>query len=241
MPIFVAAVTAFAPADWLALLQAAPATPTVANKALLAGELEGYGVLLDAWQRGVQDGAADPARFALTTLARHVDDQRPRQMRRLCSPGPWFEPLVDLPLPATGTLPAPPILPGWMAAAVGFWQALLEYRQQVEAFCMPYQNLGARTLVRLEQTSDAPAIDSAAGLYACWQRCHDQIESDLVRTHSWSASLARVTGAAASLCAAHRQCLELLLGVNLDGAAQRALSHEVADIRRQLRALTRVA
>nr|ART37728.1 E200 [uncultured bacterium] len=237
----IAAVTAFAPADWLALLQAAPATRSVGNEPLLAGELEGYGVLLDAWQRGVQDDIADPARVALTTLARHVDERRPRQLRHLCMPGPWFEPLVDLPLPAFGTLPALPGLPAWMAVGFGFWHALLEYRQRVEAFCAPYQNLGTRTLARLEQTPDAPLLDSAAGLYAHWQQSQDQIESEIVRTPSWSLSLGQMTSAAAALRAAHRQYLELLLGVNLDGSGQRALSDEVADIRRQLRALRRIS
>nr|ART40483.1 K44 [uncultured bacterium] len=233
--------TASAPADWLALLQAAPAMPAAANQTLLAGELEGYSVLLDAWRRGVQDNIADPARGALTTLARHVDERRPRQLRHLCMPGPWFEPLVDLPVPAFGTLPALPGLPAWMAVGIGFWHALLEYRQRVEAFCAPYQNLGTRTLARLEQTPDAPMLDSAAELYAHWQQCQDQIESELVRTQSWSLSLGHVTAAAAALRAAHRQCVELLLGVNLDGSGQRALSDEVADIRRQLRALKRVS
>ncbi len=240
MPIFVAAVTAFAPADWLALLQAAPATPAAANQALLAGELEGYRILLEAWQRGVQDDIADPAHVALTTLARHVDERRPRQLRRLCMPGPWFEPLVDLPVPAVGTLPALPGLPAWMAVGFGFWQAVLEYRQRVDAFCAPYQNLGTRTLARVEQTSDVPRLDSAAELYAHWQQSQDQIESEIVRAGAWSRSLGEVAAAAAALRAAHRQYLELLLGVNLDGSGQRALSDEVADIRRQLRALKRV-
>lgn len=234
--------TAFAPADWLALLRAAPSTPPVAPRAgLLAEELDGYRVLLDNWQHAVRDGLAEPARLALAALARHVDERRPRQLRQLCSPGPWFEPLADLPLPMFTALPAPAILPGWLAAGFDFWQSLFDYRQRVDAFCAPYQNLGARTLVRLQQTPDALVIGSAAGLYAHWQRCQDQIESDIVRSNSWCASLARVAGAAASLRAAHRQCLELLLGVNLDGVAQRALSDEIADIRRQLRALTRVA
>ncbi|WP_448510462.1 hypothetical protein [Immundisolibacter sp.] len=241
MPIFVAAVTAFAPADWLALLQAATATPTVAKEALLAGELESYRVLLDAWQSGLQDDIADPARFALTTLARHVDERRPRQLRRLCMPGPWFEPLVDLPAPAFGTLPALAGLPAWMAVGFGFWQAVLEYRQRVDAFCAPYQNLGTRTLARLEPTPDAPVLDSAAGLYAHWQHCQDQIESEIVRAPSWSLSLSQLVATAAALRAAHRRCLEVLLGVDLEGAGQRALSDEVADIRRQLRALKRVS
>lgn len=241
MPIFVAAVTAFAPADWLALLQAVPARPAVANQALLAGELEGYILLLDAWQRGVQDDVADPARVALTTLARHVDERRPRQLRRLCMPGPWFEPLVDLPVPAVGTLPALPGLPAWMAVGFGFWQAVLEYRQRVDAFCAPYQNLGTRTLARLQQTPDTLRLDSAAELYAHWQQSQDQIESEIVRAGAWSRSLGEVIAAAAALRAAHRQYLELLLGVSLDGSGQRALSDEVADIRRQLRALKPVS
>lgn len=241
MPIFVAAVTAFAPADWLALLQATPATPTVANQALLAGELEGYRVLLDAWQRGVQDDIVDPAHVALTTLARHVDERRPRQLRRLCMPGPWFEPLVDLPVPAFGTLPALPGLPAWMAVGFGFWQAVLEYRQRVDAFCAPYQNLGTRTLARLQQTPDTPRLDSAAEVYAHWQQSQDQIESEIVRAGAWSRSLGEVAAAAAALRAAHWQYLELLLGVSLDGSGQRALSDEVADIRRQLRALKPVS
>ncbi len=233
--------TVFAPADWLALLQAAPATPTVAKEALLAGELEGYRILLDAWQRGVQDDIADPARVALTTLARHVDERRPRQLRQLCTPGPWSDSLADLALPAFGALPALPDLPAWMAVGVGFWHVLLEYRQRVEAFCAPYQNLGTRTLARLEQTPDALMFDSAAGLYAHWQHCQDQIESDIVRAPSWSLSLSQLVATAAALRAAHRRCLEVLLGVDLDGAGQRALSDEVADIRRQLRALKRVS
>ena len=231
--------TASAPADWFALLQAAPATPTVVNQALLADELEGYGVLLDAWQRGVQDEMADPAHVALTTLARHVDERRPRQLRRLCMPGPWFEPLLDLPLPAVGTLPALPNLPAWMAVGFGFWHAVLEYRQRVDAFCAPYQNLGTRTLVGLQQTPDAPRLHSAAEVYAHWQNTQDRIESEIVRTRSWSLSVGQVVAAAAALQAAHRQCLELVLGISLDSRGQRALSDEVADIRRQLRALKR--
>ena len=241
MPIFVAAVTAFAPADWLALLQAAPATPAVANQALLVGELEGYRILLEAWQRGVQDDIADPAHVALSTLARHVDERRPRQLRRLCMPGPWFEPLLDLPVPAFGTLPALPGLPAWMAVGFGFWQAVLAYRQRVDAFCAPYQNLGTRTLARVQQTPDTPRLDSAAEVYAHWQQSQDQLESEIVRASAWSRSLGQVAAAAAALRAAHRQYLELLLGVNLDGSGQRALSDEVADIRRQLRALKRVS
>lgn len=233
--------TAFATADWLALLQAAPATPADAQEALLAGELEGYRVLLDHWQQGLRDGVAEPARVALAALARHIDERRPRQLRQLCSPGPWFQPLVELPMPTFAVPAVPTVLPGWLTAGLGFWQSLLDYRQRVDAFCAPYQRLGALTLTRLEQTPDTLVIDSAAGLFARWQHYQDQVESEIVRTQSWSESLGQVTGAAATLRATHRQCLELLLGVNLDGAAQRALSQEVADIRRQLRALTRLA
>lgn len=233
--------TASAPTDWLALLQAAPATPAVAQETLLAGELEGYRVLLDHWQQGLRDGVAEPARAALAALARHIDEQRPRQLRQMCSPGQWVQPLIDSPMLTFAVPAVPAILPGWLAAGLGFWQALSDYRQRVDTFCAPYQRLGARTLARLEQTPDASAVDSAAGLYAQWQRCQDQIESEIVRTQSWPESLGQVNRTAAALRVAHRQCLELLLGVNLDSAAQRAISDELAVIRRQLRDLTRVA
>jgi hypothetical protein len=93
----------------------------------------------------------------------------------------------------------------------------------------------------MQQTPDTPRLDSAAEVYAHWQQSQDQLESEIVRAGAWSRSLGEVAAAAAALRAAHRQYLELLLGVNLDGSGQRALSDEVADIRRQLRALKRVS
>ncbi|ANX03051.1 hypothetical protein PG2T_01830 [Immundisolibacter cernigliae] len=233
--------TAFAPADWLALFQAAPSMPA-ADTEPFGSQLEDYRLLLDRWQQALEAGAAEPARVALAALARHIDRQRPRQLRRVCSPGPWFEPLVELPVPAVAApaLPALP-LPGWLAAGAGFWLALVSYRQKLDAFCLPYQGLGTRTLTRLEQARPATAITSAAGLFAHWQLCQDQVESEIVRAPSWVASSAGVAAAAAALRVAHRQCLEAALGVQLDGAGQRALSEELAAIRRQLRKLTQGA
>ncbi|HEX2797444.1 MAG TPA: hypothetical protein VHN38_10185, partial [Immundisolibacter sp.] len=194
------------------------------------------------WQQALEAGAAEPARVALAALARHIDRQRPRQLRRVCSPGSWFEPLVELPLPAVAAPVLPALqLPGWLAAGAGFWLALAGYRQKLDAFCLPYQGLGTRTLRRLEQARPVTAITSAAGLFAHWQRCQDQVESEIVRAPSWGTSLASVAAAAAALRVAHRQCLEAALGVQLDGAGQRALSEELAAIRRQLRKLTQGA
>ena len=127
----------------------------------------------------------------------------------------------------------------WLGGCgAAFWRALAGYRQTLDAFCLLYQGLGTRTLNRLEQVRPTPAITSAAGLFAHWQLCQDQVESEIVRAPSWSASLAGVAAAAAALRVAHRQCLEAALGVQLDGAGQRALSDELAAIRRQLRHLT---
>lgn len=212
---------------------------TAADADSFGGELEAYRVLLDHWQQALEAGVAEPARVALAALARHIDRQRARQLRHICSPGRWFEPLVELPLPAVA-MPALPALalPGWAAAGAAFWRALAGYRQTLDAFCLLYQGLGTRTLNRLEQVRPVPAITSAAGLFAHWQLCQDQVESEIVRAPSWSASLAGVAAAAAALRVAHRQCLEAALGVQLDGAGQRALSDELAAIRRQLRHLT---
>lgn len=206
------------------------------------GELEGFRVLLDQWQHALEAGVAEPARVALAALARHIDRQRPRQLRRVCSPGPWFEPLLELPVPtvAAPALPALP-LPGWLAAGAGFWLALADYRQKLDAFCLPYQGLGTRTLRRLEQVRPVTAITSAAGLFAHWRCCQDEVESEIIRAPSWGAALASVTAAAVALRVAHRQCLEAVLGVQLDGAGQRALSEELAVIRRQLRKLAQGA
>lgn len=216
--------------------------PAAADTDPFGSELEGYRVLLDQWQQALEAGAAEPARVALAALARHIDRQRPRQLRRVCSPGPWFEPLVELPVPVftAPTLPALP-LPGWLAAGAGFWLALAGYRQKLDAFCLPYQGLGTRTLRRLEQARPVTAITSAAGLFAHWQLCQDQVESEIIRAPSWGTSLASVAAAAAALRVAHRQCLEAALGVQLDGTGQRALSEELAAIRRQLRTLTQGA
>jgi len=213
--------------------------PAAADTDPFGAELEGYRVLLDQWQRALEVGAAEPARVALAALARHIDQQRARQVRRVCSPGPWFEPLVELPVPvfAAPALPALP-LPGWLAAGTGFWLALAGYRQTLDAFCLPYQGLGTCTLNRLEQVRPVTAITSAAGLFAHWQRCQDQVESEIIRAPSWGSALAGVAAAAAALRVAHRRCLEAVLGVQLDGAGQRALSEELAAVRRQLRKLT---
>lgn len=229
--------TAFAPPDWLALFQAEP--PAVAAADAFGAELESYRVLLEQWQRALEVGGGEPARAALAGLARHIDQQRARQVRRVCSPGPWFDPLVELPVSvsAVPALPALP-LPGWLAAGARFWLVLADYRQKLDAFCLPYQGLGTRTLGRLEQIPPVTAITSATGLFAHWQRCQDQVESEIVRAPSWGTALAGVAAAAAALRVAHRQCLEAALGVQLDGADQRALSEELATIRRQLRKLT---
>lgn len=229
--------TAFAPPDWLAVFQAAP--PAVAAADAFGAELESYRVLLDQWQQALGLGTPEPARAALAALARHIDQQRARHVRRVCSPGPWFDPLIELPVPAVAVpaLPALP-LPGWLAAGARFWLALADYRQKLDAFCLPYQRLGTRTLGRLEQAHPVTAITSAAGLFAHWQRCQDQVESEIVRAPSWGGALAGVTAAAAALRVTHRQCLEEALGVQLDAAGQRALSDEIAAVRRQLRKLT---
>lgn len=216
--------------------------PAAADTDPFGGELEGFRVLLDQWQQALEAGVAEPARVALAALARHIDQQRLRQLRRVCSPGPWFEPLLELPLPAVAAPVLPALqLPGWLAAGAGFWLALAGYRQTLDAFCLPYQGLGTRTLRRLEQVRPVTAITSAAGLFAHWQLCQDQVESEIVRAPSWGTSLAGVAAAAAALRVAHRQCLEAALGVQLDGAGQRALSAELAEIRRQLRKLTQGA
>jgi hypothetical protein len=235
-------VTAFAPADWFALFQAAHPMSAAADTDPSGAELEGYRVLLDQWQQALEAGAAEPARAALAALARHIDQQRARHVRRVCSPGPWFDPLIELPLPAVAVpaLPALP-LPGWLAAGARFWLALADYRQKLDAFCLPYQGLGTRTLGQLEQVQPVTAITSAAGLFAHWQRCQDRVESEIIRAPSWGAALAGVTAAAAALRVAHRQCLEAALGVQLDGAGQRALSDEIAAVRRQLRKLAQDA
>ncbi len=216
--------------------------PAAADTEPFGGELEGFRVLLDQWQQALDAGVAEPARVSLAALARHIDRQRPRQLRRVCSPGPWFDPLVELPVPAVAApaLPALP-LPGWLAAGAGFWLALAGYRQTLDAFCLPYQGLGSRTLNRLEQVPMVTAITSAAGLFAHWQLCQDQVESEIVRAPSWGTSLASVAAAAAALRVAHRQCLEAALGVQFDGAGQRALSEELAAMRRQLRKLAQGA
>lgn len=234
--------TAFAPADWLALFQAAPPIPAAAVADPIGAELVGYRVLLDQWQQALESGAAEPARAAVAALARHIDQQRARQVRRVCSPGPWFDPLIELPVPAVAvpSLLALP-LPGWLAAGAGFWLALADYRQKLDAFCLPYRDLGTRTLGRLEQVHPLTTITSAAGLFAHWQRCQDQVESEIVCAPSWGAALAGVATAAAALRVAHRQCLEAALGVQLDGAGQRALSEEIAAVRRQLRKLAQDA
>lgn len=205
-----------------------PAAPDDA----LAEELASYQVLLDAWIRALQEGA--PAQRALETLARHVDDTKPRQVRRLLSPGDWFEPWLALPV-TEATLPSDAqFLPVWMAGGIAWWRALAAVRHHLEVFVAPYRLLGTRTLARL--MAAAESADSAPAVYAAWRRYQHDEEAKIVRSPAWPVALERVASANAALQQAHQALLSAWLGVDDNTHRYRALSSELAELRRRLRA-----
>jgi hypothetical protein len=197
----------------------------------LAEELASYQALLDAWLHALEDGA--PAQRALETLARYVDEARPRQLRRLLSPGDWFEPWLALPLPEASLLASVPLLPAWMEGGIALWRALAVARQYLDDFVLPYRQLGSRTLARIIQLSDT--ADSAPAVYAAWRRCQQAEEAEIVRSPAWPIALARVASANAELRQSHQELLSAWLGVDDNTDRYRALSSELASLRRRLR------
>jgi hypothetical protein len=197
----------------------------------LAEELAGYQVLLDAWLQALRDGA--PPQRALEMLARHVDEARPRQLRRLLSPGEWFEPWLTLPLTDAPPLPGVPFLPVWMAGGIALWRALAVARRHLDVFVSPYRRLGTRTLARVAALPES--ADSAPAVYAAWRRCQQAEEADIVQSPAWPVALARVASANAALRQSHQELLSTWLGVD-SADRYRAFSSELASLRRRLRA-----
>ena len=197
----------------------------------LAEELAGYQVLLDAWAQALEDGS--PPRCALEVLARHVDARRPRDLRRMLSPGEWFEPWLDLPLCEAAVMPGHGFMPAWMGGGITFWRALVAARRHIDAFVCPYQQLGTRTLARLLELRE-PA-ESVPAVYAAWWRCQQALEADIVRSPAWSGALAAVADANAALRRSHQDLLSTWLGLADNTGLYRALSDELASLRRRLR------
>lgn len=224
-------------AEWLKLLHAPiPNPPGGAGDDLLARQLAGYRCLVDSWEEALQVGRPDAPGHALRALARHVQEQCLGQIRAWLSAGPTWD--------AVARLPLPPVAPAVFLAVPGgaqgltLWCALQGYQREVDRFCALYQSLGADTLARIEAVLEAPAaprIESVAALYALWQSCQDACEASIVRGDQYALRLAAVASAVAALRAAHHQWC-VVMGVAHDSGAQRALSEEIAAIRRQLRA-----
>jgi hypothetical protein len=166
-------------------------------------------------------------------LARHVDEARPRQVRRLLSPGEFYEPWLALPLPEASLLSSVPLLPAWMAGGIALWRALAVARQCLDDFVSPYLQLGTRTLAGVVQLSDSP--DGAPAVYAAWRRCQQAEEAEIVRSPAWSVALARVVSANAALRQSHQELLSAWLGVDDNTDRYQALSNELASLRRRLR------
>ena len=226
-------------AEWLNLLQAATPAPTrSANDDPLARQLGGYRCLVETWEQALQAGSPDPAGHALRALARYAQDECLEQIRVWLGAGPIWDVMVRLPLP--------PVVPAVFVAVPGgaqglaLWRALLDYQAQVDRFCALYQSVGVDTLARLEaiiETPAAPPIETVVALYTLWQSCQDACEASIVQGEQYAPRLAAVVSAVATLRAAHGQWWALLPGMAHDFGAQRALSDEIAAIRRQLRAM----
>ncbi|HCO43098.1 MAG TPA: hypothetical protein DCZ11_03430 [Gammaproteobacteria bacterium] len=228
-------------ADWLSAVAEATASPPP-PRAPLAAELDGYQRLLIAWDEALNAGSDDPAGQALAVLARHVDQQRLRQLRGLLCPGGLYEALVLMPMPGLDMLPDPDALGSWPAPGLAMWQAVVAYRRRLDHLLALYDGLGTRSLERLQAAlaeGVAPPVRSPRALYGLWQRCVDACEAEVLRVPDYSARLAAVARAATRLRAEQRRWAAQWLGIHSASEAQRALSDEIADIRRQLRLMAR--
>lgn len=228
-------------AEWLRSLQeAVSASPAAGADDLLTRQLSGYRCLLDAWEEGLHAGLADPCTHALHALARHAQGDCLRQIHAWLSPGPGWDAVIRLPLPAIDPLADALAFPG-ATQTVALWRAVVNYQRQVDRFCALYEFVGAQSLARLEawlEASTAPPIETVVALYALWQVCQDACEAAIVQDEQYAPRLADVTLAAAALRMAYRRWLGQFPGVPHDSGALRALSEEIAQVRRQLRAMT---
>lgn len=219
------------------------AAATVGSRAScrpLAAELDGYQRLLAAWEEALEADAADPPGQALAMLARQVDQQRLRQLRSLFCPGGLYEALALMPMPGLELLPEPDTLGPWTAPGLSLWQAMVAYRRQLDRLLALYDGLGTRALRRLQSTlgeGAARPVRSPAALYGLWQRSLDACEAAVVEAPDHPVRLAAVAAAGARLQAEQRQWATQWLGIDSGSDAQRALSDEIAAIRRQLRHL----
>lgn len=233
--------TDFAPAEWLSLLHATTLQHTVsADSDPLARHLGSYRCLLESWGQALDAGRADPANTALDALAAYAQGECSRQLRALLSPGPAWDLLACLSLPSVALPVSAGLLTGIAAQGLMLWRALLDYQKQVERFCALYEHLGAQTLARLETLLDRttdPPVDTVIALHGLWQHCQDACEAAIVRAETYAECLAALASAAAALQAAHRDWLAQCPGMATDPAVQRALSDELAAIRRQLRSM----
>lgn len=227
-------------AEWLSRLREGfPTSPAPGADDLLARQLSGYRCLLEAWEEALEVGLTDPSTHALRALARHAQDECLRQIHVWLSPGPGWDTVIRLPLPAIDPPADYLAFPG-AAETLALWRAAVDYQRQVDRFCTLYESLGAQTLGRLEVWLDAstgPPIDTVEALYGLWQRCQDATEAAIVRDGQYVPRLAAVTGAAAELRTTHRRWWLQFPGMAQDSGMQQALSEEIAHLRRQLRAM----
>lgn len=226
-------------AEWLHLREAAVSTAsaTTGYDDPLAHQLSGYRCFVEAWEHALQAGHTDAARYALATLARHVQGECLHRIRTWLSAGPLWDALVQLPLPPLQFAAMAPPMPG-RTAVLALCGAALDYQREVDRFCNLYQSLGSSTLSRLDAAvaaSAGPSIDTVAALYVFWLACQDSCEAEIVRREDYADCLAAVSVAAAALRTAHRQWMEIF--IPCEAGQQRAFSDEIATLRRQLRAM----